>query len=72
MQSMIKLLLHKERFAKKVNSYHITQHHRCPKYLFDIIPQLNCLYKTRNAHNIPQINIKHQLFKKIYFFIINN
>ena len=26
---------------------------QCPKYLFDITPQSNCQYKTRNAQNIP-------------------
>ena len=35
---------------------------QCPKYLFDIIPQSNCQYRTRNAHNIPHINVKHQFF----------
>ena len=32
---------------------------QCPKYLFDIIPQSNCQCRTRNAHNIPHINVKH-------------
>ena len=40
---------------------------QCPKYLFDIIPQLNCQYRTRNAHNISHINVKHQFFKNSYF-----
>ena len=30
---------------------------QCPKYLFDIIPQSNCQYRTRNAHNIPKLRI---------------
>ena len=37
------------------------------KYLFDIIPQSNCQYRTRNAHNIPHIHVKHQFFKNSYF-----
>ena len=40
---------------------------QCPKYLFDIIPQSNCQYRTRNAQNIPHINVKHQSFKNSYF-----
>ena len=40
---------------------------QCPKYLFDIIPQSNCPYRTRNALNIPHINVKHQFFKNSYF-----
>ena len=39
---------------------------QCPKYLFDIIPQSNCPYRTRNALNIPHINVKHQFFKNLY------
>ena len=31
---------------------------QCPKYLFDIIPQSNCQYRTRNAQ---QVHIFHQL-----------
>ena len=40
---------------------------QCPKYLFDIIPQSNCQNRTRNAQNIPHINVKHQFFKNSYF-----
>ena len=39
---------------------------QCPKYLLDIIPQSICQYRTRNAHNIPYINVKHQFFKNSY------
>ena len=31
------------------------------------IPQSNCQCRTRNAHNIPHINVKHQIFKNSYF-----
>ena len=40
---------------------------QCPKYLFDIVPQSNCQYRSRNAQNIPHINVKHQFFKNSYF-----
>ena len=40
---------------------------QCPKYILDIISQTSCQYRTRNAHNIPHINVKHQLFKNSYF-----
>ena len=36
---------------------------QCSKYLFDVIPQSNCPYRT----NIPHINVKHQFFKNSYF-----
>ena len=32
-----------------------------------LIPQSNCGYKTRNAHNISHIIMKHLLFKNPYF-----
>lgn len=28
-----------------------------------MIPISNCQYRTRNEHNIPHINVKHQFFK---------
>ena len=37
------------------------------KYLFDIILQSDCPYRTANALNIPYINVKHQIFKNLYF-----
>ena len=40
---------------------------KSPKYLFDIIPQSNCQYRTRNAHTISHINVKQQFFKNTYF-----
>ena len=40
---------------------------QCLKNLFDIIPQSNCQYRTRNAQNIPHMNVKHQFYKNTYF-----
>ena len=40
---------------------------QCRKNLFDIIPQSNCQFRTRNAQNILHINVKHQFLKKSYF-----
>ena len=40
---------------------------RCPKYLFETIPQSNCQYRTRNVQNILHINVKQQFFKNSYF-----
>ena len=45
---------------------------QCPKYLLDIIQQSSCQYRTRNAHNIPHINVKHQFFFKSIFSINYN
>ena len=36
------------------------------QFTFDIIPQSNCQYRTRNAYNIPHINKKHEFFKSSY------
>ena len=36
---------------------------QCLKYLSDVILQSNSQYKTRDAHIIPQINVKYQFFK---------
>ena len=33
------------------------------KYNFDITLQSNCQYRSRNAENIPHINVKNQFFK---------
>ena len=40
---------------------------QCPKHLFDIIPQSNCQYRTRNAQNIHHINMKHHFLKNSCF-----
>ena len=45
---------------------------QCPKYLFGIIPQSNCQYRTRNTHNITNINMKYQFFKNLLFSINHN
>ena len=34
---------------------------QCRKYLFDIIPQSNCPYRTRNAFNIPKSPSRAQI-----------
>ena len=31
---------------------------QCPKYHFDIILQFNSQYRTKNVHNISQVNVK--------------
>ena len=50
-----------------LESLHKIYQNQCPKYLFDIIPQSNCQYRTRNPQNIPHVNVKHQFFKNPYF-----
>ena len=38
-----------------------------PKYLFSLIPTRRSLYSTRNIHNIPLANAKHNFFKNYFF-----
>ena len=59
--------LQQRRWYRKLCLFFKIYKNQCPKYLSDIIPQSNCQYRTRNAHNIPHINVKHQFFKNSYF-----
>ena len=59
--------LQKRRWYRKLCLFSKLNKNQCPKYLFDIIPQSNCPYRTRNALNTPHINVKHQFFKNSYF-----
>ena len=59
--------LQQRRWYRKLYLFFKVYKNQCPKYLFDIIPQSNCPYRTRNALNIPHINVKHQFFKNSYF-----
>ena len=38
-----------------------------PKFLFSLIPTRRSLYSTRNIHNIPPVNTKHNSFKNSFF-----
>ena len=59
--------LQQRRWYRKLCLFFKVYKNQCSKYLFDIIPQSNCPYRTRNALNIPHINVKHQFFKNSYF-----
>ena len=59
--------LQQRRWYKKLCLFFKTYKNQCPKNLFDIIPQSNCQYRTRNAQNIPHIHVKHQFLKNSYF-----
>ena len=59
--------LQQRRWYRKLCLFFKIYKNQCPKYLFDIIPQSNCQYRTRNAQNILYINVKHQFFKNSYF-----
>ena len=59
--------LQQRRWYRKLCLFFKVCKNQCPKYLFDIIPQSNCPYRTRNSLNIPHINVKHQFFKNSYF-----
>ena len=38
-----------------------------PKYLLSLIPTRRMLYSTRNIHNIPLVNTKHNFFKNSFY-----
>ena len=57
---LTKMLVYKTIFHFKIYKKQFS------KYLFDIISQSNCRYRTRYAHNIPHNNVKHQFFKNSY------
>ena len=59
--------LQQRRWYRKLCLFFKIYKNQWPKYLFDIIPQSNCPYRTRNVQNIPHINVKHQFFKNTYF-----
>ena len=52
--------LQQRQWYRKLCLFFKVYKNQCPKYLLDIIPQSICQYRTRNAHNIPHINVKHQ------------
>ena len=54
-------------WCRKLCHFFKVYKNQCPKYLFNKIPQLNGQYRTRNAHNIPHMNVKHQFFKNSHF-----
>ena len=55
------------RWYRKLCLFFKVYKNQCLKYLFDIIPQSYCQYRTRNPQNIPHINMKHQFFKNSHF-----
>ena len=59
--------LQQRQWYRKLCLFFKVYKNQCPKYLLDTIPQSICQYRTRNAHNIPHINVKHQFFKNSYF-----
>ena len=40
---------------------------KSPKYLFNNIPTVRSIYRTRNIDNIPQFNVRHTFFRNSYF-----
>ena len=59
--------LQQRRWYRKLCFFFKICKNRCPKYLFETIPQSNCQYRTRNVQNILHINVKQQFFKNSYF-----
>ena len=59
--------LQQRRWYRKLCLFFKIYKKQCLKCLSDIIPQSNCQYRTRIAHNIPHIIMKHQFFKNSFF-----
>ena len=61
--------LEQRRWHRKLCLFFKMYKNQCPKYLFYIIPQSNCQYKSRNAHIVSiEVEIHNsQYFKNSYF-----
>ena len=53
-------------FRKLCHFYKILNE-KSPSYLFDWIPNLNRVRKTRHSNNIPAIHTRHNYFKNSFF-----
>ena len=62
--------LKQRRWYRKLCLFLKIYKNQSPKQLSDIILQSSCQYITRNAHNIPHVNVKHKFFKNSYFSTI--
>ena len=59
--------LPQRRWYRKLCTFFEIIEKKSPNYLFNIIPKNNSNHRTRNSYNIPQFNIKHNLFKNSFF-----
>ena len=59
--------LEKRRWYRKLCCFYKIFRSQSPQYLFNIIPTSVRPYNTRNANNIPQFEVKHNLFKNSFF-----
>ena len=55
------------RWCRKLSLFYKILENENPKYLFSLIPTRRSLYSTRNIHNIPLVNTKHNFFKNSFF-----
>ena len=60
--------LRDRRWCRKLCLFYKVLENENPKYLLSLIPTRRMLYSTRNIHNIPLVNTKHNFFKKLIFF----
>ena len=59
--------LRDRRWCRKLCLFFKILENENPKYLFSLIPTRRSLYSTRNIHNIPLVNTKHDFFKSSFF-----
>ena len=59
--------LRDRRWCRKLCLFYKVLENERPKYLFSLIPSRRSLYWTRNIHNIPLVNTKHNFFKNSFF-----
>ena len=55
--------LRDQSWCRKLCLFYKVLENENPKYLFSLIPTRRLLYSTRNIHNIPLVNTKHNFFK---------
>ena len=59
--------LRDRRWCRKLCLFYKVLENENPKYLLSLIPTRRMLYSTRNIHNIPLVNTKHNFFKNSFF-----
>ena len=59
--------LQQRRWYRKLCTCFYIIKYKSSDYLLNIISKNNSNHRTRNSHNIPQFNVKHNFFKNSFF-----
>ena len=55
------------RWRRRLCLFHKIYNVKSPKYLYNLIPSVNCFYVTRNNTNVPSFNCRTEYFKNSFF-----